>query len=135
MKNYLIQNWIDILALIISFLGLFKDSVKDIYKSHKEKKEKKKAFITTRVINKQLNISNIGLCEARNIVILVDGEDINHSIFSAFSKNMDFSILKSNNTFSIRYIHSLDEKKNYKIRVEWEDDYSSNNFMEDIINL
>ena len=135
MKEYLINNWIAILALIISIIALLKDIIKDIIKERKRLINDKKAIITTRIINKELIISNIGKSSARNIKILIDNKEINQSVFGAFSKQKDFSLLTSNNSIGIKYIEGLDIKRNYKIKIMWEDDYSKSNFKEDIINL
>lgn len=135
MKEYLINNWIAILALIISIIALLKDIIKDIIKERKRLINDKKAIITTRIINKELIISNIGKSSARNIKILIDNKEINQSVFGAFSKQKDFSLLTSNNSIGIKYIDGLDIKRNYKIKIMWEDDYSKSNFKEDIINL
>lgn len=135
MKEYLINNWIAILALIISIIALLKDIIKDIIKERKRLINDKKAIITTRIINKELIISNIGKSSARNIKILIDNKEINQSVFGAFSKQKDFSLLTSNNSIGIKYIDGLGIKRNYKIKIMWEDDYSKSNFKEDIINL
>ena len=135
MKEYLINNWIAILALIISLISLLKDIIKDIIKKNRETANNKKAIITSRIINKELIISNIGKSSAKNIQILVDNKEINQSLFGAFSRQKDFSLLTSNNSIGIKYINGLDTKRNYKIKIMWEDDYSKNNVKEDIINL
>lgn len=129
------NNWIAILALIISLIALLKDVIKDINQKNKENINDKKAVITAKIINNELIISNIGRCSAKNIRILVDNEEINQSLFGAFSKQKDFSILTSNNSIGIKYVDGLDIKRNYKIKIMWEDDYSKNNIKEDIINL
>lgn len=135
MKGYFFENWIAILALFISVINFFKDTIKDLNKKRKEKVSEKKAIITARVIGKELIISNIGKDSARNIQILIDDIEINKSIFGAFSKTKDFSLLTSNNSIGIKYIDTLGTKRNFKIKIMWEDNYSKNNFKEDVINL
>ena len=131
MKEYLANNWIAILALAISIIAL----LKDIIQKKKEDTNNKKAIITARIINKELIISNIGKSDARNIQIFIDDEEINKSLFGAFSRQKDFSLLTNNNSIGIKYIDGLDTKRNYKIKIMWEDDYCKKNVKEDIINL
>lgn len=135
MREYLTNNWIAILALAISVIALLKDIIKDIIQKNKETINNRKAIITARIINKELIISNIGKSSAKNIQILVDDKEINQSLFGAFSRQKDFSLLTSNNSIGIKYINGLDTKRNYRIKIMWEDDYSKNNVKEDIINL
>lgn len=135
MKEYLADNWIAILALVISIITLIKDIIKEIINKNKEIINDKKAQITARIINKELIISNVGRSSAKNIKILIDDKEINHSIFGAFSKQKDFSLLTSNNSIGIKYISGLETKRNYKIKIIWEDEYSKENIKEDIINL
>ena len=135
MREYLTNNWIAILALAISVIALLKDIIKDIIQKNKENINNRKAIITARIINKELIISNIGKSSAKNIQILVDDKEINQSLFGAFSRQKDFSLLTSNNSIGIKYINGLDTIRNYKIKIMWEDDYSKNNVKEDIINL
>lgn len=135
MKEYLANNWIAILALVISIIALLKDIIKDIIQKKKEDTNNKKAIITARIINKELIISNIGKSNARNIQIFIDDEEINKSLFGAFSRQKDFSLLTNNNSIGIKYIDGLDTKRNYKIKIMWEDDYYKKNVKEDIINL
>lgn len=135
MREYFINNWIAILALVISVIALLKDIIKDVIQKNEEAINNRKAIITARIINKELIISNIGKASAKNIQILVDDKEINQSLFGAFSRQKDFSLLTSNNSIGIKYIDGLDIKRNYKIKIMWEDDYSKNNVKEDIINL
>lgn len=135
MKEYLINNWIAILALIISLISLLKDIIKDIIKKNKETANNKKAIITSRIINKELIISNIGKSSAKNIKIFIDDKEIDQSIFGVFSRQKDFSLLTSNNFIGIKYIDDLNTKRSYKIKIFWEDDFSKNNSKEDVINL
>lgn len=135
MKEYLINNWIAILALVISMIALFKDIIKDLLQNNKEKTNNKKAIINARVINKELIISNIGKASAKNIQILIDDEEINKTLFGPFSRNIDFSLLTTNNSIGIKYMVGLDTKRNYKIKIMWEDDFSKNNVKEDVINI
>ena len=78
---------------------------------------------------------HLSFLNLKNIQILVDNKEINQSLFGAFSRQKDFSLLTSNNSIGIKYINGLDTKRNYKIKIMWEDDYSKNNVKEDIINL
>lgn len=135
MKNYLSNNWIAILALAISIIALLKDIIRDIIQKKKEDTNNKKAIITARIINKELIISNIGKSNAKNIKIFIDDEEINKSLFGPFSRQKDFSLLTNNNSVGIKYIDGLNTKRNYKIKIMWEDDYSKKNVKEDVINL
>lgn len=134
-KEYLINNWIAILALVISMIALLKDIIKDILQNRKEKTNNKKAIITARIISKELIISNIGKASAKNIQILIDDKEINQTLFGPFSRNIDFSLLTTNNSIGIKYIDGFDTKRNYKIKIMWEDNFSKNNVKEDIINI
>lgn len=135
MIKYLIDNWIAILALFISIVTLLKDLIMDYKKRSKEKIENKKAIIVVKIINKELIISNIGKSSAKNMKILIDDKEINQTVFGAFSRNMDFSLLTANNSIGIRYVEVMNMKRNYNIKVKWEDKYSKNNIIEDVINL
>ena len=135
MKEYLANNWIAILALVISIIALLKDIIRDIIQKKKEDTNNKKAIITARIINKELIISNIGKSNAKNIKIFIDDEEINKSLFGAFSRQKDFSLLTNNNSIGIKYIDGLDTKRNYRIKIMREDDYSKKNIKEDVINL
>ena len=135
MKEYLVDNWIAILALIISLVALLKDIIKDVINKNNEIANDKKAKITARIINKELIISNIGRADAKNIKILIDDREINQSIFGPFSKQKDYSLLTSNNSIGIKYVIGLETKRNYKVKIMWEDEYSKDNIKEDIINL
>lgn len=135
MKEYLANNWIVILALAISIIALPKDIIRDIIQKKKEDTNNKKAIITARIINKELIISNIGKSNAKNIKIFIDDEEINKSLFGAFSRQKDFSLLTNNNSIGIKYIDGLDTERNYRIKIMWEDDYSKKNIKEDVINL
>lgn len=116
-------------------IALFKDIIKDLLQNNKEKTNNKKAIINARVINKELIISNIGKASAKNIQILIDDEEINKTLFGPFSRNIDFSLLTTNNSIGIKYMVGLDTKRNYKIKIMWEDDFSKNNVKEDVINI
>ena len=117
MREYFINNWIAILALVISVIALLKDIIKDVIQKNEEAINNRKAIITARIINKELIISNIGKASAKNIQILVDDKEINQSLFGAFSRQKDFSLLTSNNSIGIKYIDGLDTKRNYKIKI------------------
>lgn len=134
--EYIIENWIAITALVISLITLFRDVIKDFIEYIKEKNEAKKAKITISFINDKLIISNKGIANAKNLRIYVDDDEIQkNSVFSAFARDMDFSMLSSNNSYTIKCIKTLNSKKSYKIKVIWEDEKSKNNIVEDIINI
>ena len=134
--EYIIENWIAITALVISLITFFRDVIKDFIKYIKEKNEAKKAKITISFINDKLIISNKGIANAQNLKIYVDDEEIQkESVFSVFARDMDFSMLSSNNSYSIKCIKALNTKRNYKIKVIWDDKKSKNNIVEDIINI
>lgn len=136
MWSFIKDNWISLIALIISVIGFFKENIKDILIHKKNKKEEKSAKITISYINNKLIISNKGKSNAKNVKIYVDNIEIEHSnTFSAFAKDMDFSILTPNNSFGIKSITSLGSKRNFNIKVKWEDDNSKNNCVEDVINI
>lgn len=91
MWDFIKENWMSLIALIISIIGFFKDNIKDIIQHFKTKKETKSAKITISYINEKLIISNKGQANARNVKILVDDVEIEHSsAFAAFARNMDF---------------------------------------------
>ena len=136
MLEFIRENWISLTALIISIIGFFKDNIKDIIQHSKTKKENKSAKITISYINQKLIISNKGQANARNLKILVDDIEIEHSdVFAAFARNMNFSFLSPNNSFGIKGILSMGTKRNFNVKVIWEDDNSKSNYTEDIINI
>lgn len=136
MWDFIKENWIALIALLISIIGFFKDNIKDIIKHHKNKKMSKSAKITTSYINEKLIISNKGQSDARNLRIYIDDIEIEHSnMFSAFARNMDFSLLTPNNSIPIKSIITMGTKRSFKIRIKWEDDNKTDNEMNDIINI
>lgn len=136
MWDFIKENWMSLTALIISIIGFFKDNIKDIIQHFKIKKETKSAKITISYINEKLIISNKGQANARNVKILVDDVEIEHSsVFAAYARNMDFSLLSSNNSIGIKSIINMGTKGSFNIKVLWEDDNSKNNKTEDIINI
>ncbi len=136
MWDFIKENWMSLTALIISIIGFFKDNIKDIIQHFKTKKETKSAKITISYINEKLIISNKGQANARNVKILVDDVEIEHSsAFAGFARNMDFSLLSTNNSFGIKSITNMGTKGSFNIKVLWEDDNSKNNKTEDIINI
>lgn len=136
MSEFIKENLISIIALVISILSFFKDNIKDIIKFCKNKKINNSAIITISYINEKLIISNKGKSNANNIKIYVDNEDIkNNGLFSVFARDMNFSLLTPNNSFGIQHIKYMGMKRSLEIRVTWEDNNSKNNMIEDIINL
>ena len=136
MWDFIKENWMSLIALIISIIGFFKDNIKDIIQHLKIKKETKSAKITISYINEKLIISNKGQANARNVKILVDDVEIEHSsVFAAFARNMNFSLLSPNNSIGIKSIINMGTKCSFNIKVLWEDDNSKNNKTEDIINV
>ncbi len=136
MWDFIKENWIALVALIISIIGFFKDNIKDVIKYSKNKKESKSAKITISYINQKLIISNKGKSNARNIKVLVDDIEIEHSnTFAAFARNIDFSLITPNNSIGIKSISDLNSKRSFKIKVFWEDDNVKNNYIEDVINM
>lgn len=133
--EYIVKNWIAITALIISILTFLKDGIGDYIDYRKTKKEEKKAKIVISFINDKLMISNKGKAIAKNLRIYVDNEEIQKSsVFSSYARDMDFSLLSTYNSYKINFIKALNNKKNYKIKVIWDDANSKNNVVEDIIN-
>ena len=55
MWDFIKENWMSLIALIISIIGFFKDNIKDIIQHFKTKKETKSAKITISYINEKLN--------------------------------------------------------------------------------
>lgn len=137
MYEFIKENWISLIALIISIIGFFKDNVKEIISHRKTKKENKSAKLTVSYLNQKLIISNKGKANAKNIKIFIDDTEIQNSHnFGVFARQMDFSLLTPNNSFAIKSFFSLNDKKlNFKVRVIWEDDNSKNNESEDVINI
>lgn len=136
MWNFIKENWMSLIALVISIVGFFKDNIKDIIIHNKNKKEDRSAKLTVSFINEKLIISNKGKSNARNIKIYVDDDEIQKtSTFGAYAQNMDFSLLTTNNSVGIKSIVHMDTKRNFRIKLIWEDDNSKNNVIEDIINL
>ncbi len=135
MLKYIANNWMALLALLISLLALFKDILKDIISYRNKKKELKKAEIKIRYINKQLIISNYGKAAAKNIKIFIDDKSIfDNTLFNVYAKEMNFSILTPGNSFGIKHVEVLGMEVNYKIKVIYDDESKDNNVVEDIIN-
>ena len=87
-------------------------------------------------INEKLIISNKGKSNARNIKIYVDDKEIQKSeTFGAYAQNMDFSLLTTNNSIGIKSIIHMGTKRNFRIKLIWDDDNSKNNITEDVINI
>lgn len=136
MWDFIKDNFISLIALVISIVGFFKDNIKDIISVCKNKKINNSAVITISYINEKLIISNKGKSNARNIQIYVDDEDITKSsLFSPFAREMDFSLLTPGNSFGIKHIKHMGMKRNFNIKVKWKDNHSENNNFEDVINL
>ena len=136
MWDFIKDNLISLIALVISIVGFFKDNIKDIISVCKNKKINNSAVITISYINEKLIISNKGKSNAKNIQIYVDDEDITKSsLFSPFAREMDFSLLTPGNSFGIKHIKHMGMKRNFNIKVKWTDNHSENNNFEDVINL
>lgn len=136
MWEFIKENWIALVALLISIICFFKDNIKDIIKAYQNKKVNNSAFISISYINEKLIISNRGKSNAKNINIYVDNDDITkHSLFSVFAKDMNFSLLTPGNSFGIKHIKYMGMKTNFNIKVTWEDNNSKNNIIEDVINI
>lgn len=136
MWEFIKENWIALVALIISIIGFFKDNIKDIKNAYQNNKINNSAIITISYINEKLIISNKGKASAKNIQIYVDNENIDkNGLFSAFAKDMNFSLLTPGNSFGIKHIKYMEMKRNFDIKVIWEDNNSKNNIIEDVINL
>ena len=136
MLEFLKENWIALVALLISIIGFFKDNIKDIIIAYKSMKSNNSAVISISYINEKLIISNKGKSNARNIKIYVDNENIiSRGVFSVFAKEMNFSLLTPENSFCIKHFKYMGMKSSYNIKVTWEDNNSKNNIIEDIINL
>lgn len=136
MWDFIKENWMSLTALIISVVGFFKDNIKDIIIHNKTKKEDKSAKLMVSFINEKLIISNKGKSNARNIKIYIDDKEIQKSeTFGAYAQNMDFSLLTTNNSIGIKSIIHMGTKRNFRIKLIWEDDNSKNNVTEDVINI
>ena len=136
MWDFIKENWIALVALLISIIGFFKDNIKDIISMCKNKKINNSAVIAISYINEKLIISNKGKANARDIKIYVDNEEIiKNSLFSPFARDMDFSLLTAGNSFGIKHIKYMGMKRNFNIKVKWKDNNSDTNSFEDIINL
>ena len=136
MWDFIKDNWIALVALIISIIGFFKDNIKDIIKVYQNKKVNNSAVISVSYINEKLIISNKGKSNAMNIHIYIDTEDITESgLFAPFARDMNFSLLTPGNSFENKHIKHIGMKRNFNIKVTWEDNNSKNNFIEDVINI
>ncbi len=136
MWDFIKENWMSLTALIISVVGFFKDNIKDIIIHNKTKKEDKSAKLMVSFINEKLIISNKGKSNARNIKIYIDDKEIRkNETFGAYAQNMDFSLLTTNNSIGIKSIIHTETKRNFRIKLIWEDDNSKNNVTEDMINI
>lgn len=136
MWDFIKENCISLTALIISIIGFFKDNIRDIIIHNKTKKKNKSAKLMISFINKKLIISNKGKSNARNIKIYVDDKEIQKSeTFGAYAQSMDFSLLTTNNSIGIKSIIHMGTKRNFRIKLIWDDDNSKNNITEDVINI
>ena len=136
MWDFIKENWMSLTALIISLIGFFKDNIKEVIIHNKTKKEDKSAKLTISFINEKLIISNKGKANARNVKIYIDDKEVQKSeTFGAYAQNMDFSLLTANNSIGIKSIVHMSSKRNFRIKVTWEDDNSKNNITEDVINI
>ena len=82
----------------------------------------KKSKITIKYINKKIVISNYGECSAKNIRVYIDDTPIlEHKDFTAFAKQIDFSLLTSQNFIGIRHLEYMEMQINYKIKVIYDD--------------
>lgn len=136
MWDFIKDNSISFIALIISIIGFFKDNIRDIISAFKNKKINNSAVITVSYINEKLIISNKGKSNATDIEIYIDEEDITKSgLFAPFARDMDFSLLTPGNSFGIKHIKYIGMKRNFNIKVKWKDNNSKNNYVQDLINL
>lgn len=136
MWDFIKENCISLTALIISIIGFFKDNIRDIIIHNKTKKKNKSAKLMISFINKKLIISNKGKSNARNIKIYVDDKEIQKSeTFGAYAQSMDFSLLTTNNSIGIKSTIHMGTKRNFRIKLIWDDDNSKNNITEDVINI
>ena len=135
MLNFIKENWISLISLIVSIIGFFKDNIKDMIRHCKKVKENKKAKIIISYRNEKLIITNKGHSNARNVKIFIDDKEIEkNEIFGTFARDMNFSLLCSNNSFEIKITQCLSTKRSFYIKVFWDDDNSKNNQSENIIN-
>ncbi len=136
MKEFIENNWISLLALLISLIALFKDMIKDLIAYKNRKRDLKKAEIKISHINKKLIISNHGKAPARNIKIFINDKPIEENYhFNVYASRMDFSILTSNNSLGISYVQDFNMDTSYKVKVIYDDNLKNNNEVEDIINV
>lgn len=136
MIDFLKNNWMSLLALAISLIALFKDLIKELIIYQKNKKNLKKSKITIKYINKKIVISNYGECSAKNIRVYIDDTPIlEHKDFAVFAKQIDFSLLTSQNSIGIKHLEYMGMQTNYKIKVIYDDENKKNNEVEDIVNI
>lgn len=136
MIEFLKSNWMSLLALAISLIALFKDLIKELIIYKKNKKNLKKSKLAIKYINKRIIISNYGECTAKNIRIYIDETPIlEHKVFSVFAKQIDFSLLTSQNSIGIKHLEYMGMQTNYKVKVIYDDEIKKNNEIEDIVNI
>ncbi len=118
------------------FVALFKDLIKELIVYEKKQKNLKKAKIVIKYINKRIVISNYGECSAKNIRVYIDDTPIlEHKDFSVFARQIDFSLLTSQNSIGIKHLEYMGMPTNYKIKVIYDDENKKNNETEDIVNI
>lgn len=100
------------------FVALFKDLIKELIVYEKKQKNLKKTKIVIKYINKRIVISNYGECSAKNIRVYIDDTPIlEHKDFSVFARQIDFSLLTSQNSIGIKHLEYMGMPTNYKIKV------------------
>lgn len=135
MKEFLIENWIALLSLLLSIIALLKDLIKELFNYMVNKKEKSSAIITINYINDKLIISNKGMHIACNIRIYIDNIDImEHPNFCVYAKSMDLSYLSSGSSISFKPLLTLSSKRAFTVSVMY-DDSKSDCVVENIINI
>ncbi len=136
MKTFLADNWIALTALAISVLSFFKSNISDFLNYKKNKKSNNSAKIKVSFKNKKLIISNVGKSDARNIEVFIDEKEIQKAKqFASWVKNKNFSLLTPGNSIEINALVCYTDPKSYNVKVKWEDNFSKQNEIEDIINV
>ena len=52
-----------------------------------------------------------------------------------FAKQIDFSLLTSQNSIGIKHLEYMGMQTNYKIKVIYDDENKKNNEVEDVVNI
>ena len=124
------------MGTIMAIVDFIKENIIGFSSFKKRRKQEKSAILSVAYINNKLIISNKGKANAEDIEVYIDGKEIIESrTFGAHAQDIDFSILTPSNSIGIASAIDLGTKRNFKVKVIWKDKNSSENVINEVINL